>query len=107
MFLAIVFILFILSSRFLLLNICIFGFLSPYKGVRMCICVFEGGRGVVSKGCWRQRSKGVRGGGWGGSDTPEREAISQLVCSLGSQAENAADLWSKLKWCQCGNKAPS
>lgn len=66
MFLAIVFILFILSSRFLLLNICIFGFLSPYKGVRMCICVFEGGRGVVNQGCWRQRSKGVRGGDWGG-----------------------------------------
>lgn len=44
--------------------------------------------------------------GWGGGCcSREREAISQLVCSLGSQAENAADLRSKLKWCQCRNKA--
>lgn len=43
---------------------------------------------------------GLGGGVVGGSCAPEREAISQLVCSLGSQAENATDLWSKLKWCQ-------
>lgn len=54
--------------------------------------------------------KGGKGGsrwGLGWLRAPGREAISQLVCSLGSQAENAADLWSKLKWCQCRNKAAS
>lgn len=53
-----------------------------------------------------ERGKGARRMRWGVSCAPGREAISQLVCSLGSQAENAADLWSKLKWCQCRNKAP-
>lgn len=55
--------------------------------------------------CWDRGVKGSKG--YGGGDAPTREAISQLVCSLGSQAENAADLWNKLKWCQCRNKAPS
>lgn len=62
------------------------------------------GEGEGSRGRGKQRSKGYEVGA-GGSYTPGREAISQLVCYLGSQAENAADLWSKLKWCQCRNKA--
>ena len=66
--------------------------------------VGEGGESLGGRG--RKWRKGY-GGGAGGSYAPGREAISQLVCSLGSQAENAADLWSKLKWCQCRNKAPS
>lgn len=76
------------------------------------MCVFGGGwvvgwlGGESIGGRGRQRSKGYEVGA-GGSYAPGREAISQLVCSLGSQAENAADLWSKLKWCQCRNKAPS
>lgn len=72
---------------------------------RICICVREG----VSLKSRMREAKEQRGTGWGagGSDTPGREAISQLVCSLGSQAENAADLCSKLKWCQWRNKAPS
>lgn len=35
------------------------------------------------------------------------EAISQLACFLVIRAENAADLWWKLKWCQYRNKALS
>lgn len=59
------------------------------------MCVIPGIRGKESKG-----ARGTRRGLWGGSCAPEREAISQLVCSLVSQAENATDLWRKLKWCQ-------
>lgn len=79
-----------------------------------CVCVCACTCTYMRLGCvlgWGSQSgKGEqRGTGWGGGGpcAPGREAISQLVCSLGSQAENAADLWSKLKWCQFRNKAPS
>lgn len=69
----------------------------------VCVCVLV----CVVPGRREAKEQGVQGGGCGGgvvggggSCAPEREAISQLVCSLGSQAENATDLWSKLKWCQ-------
>lgn len=63
-----------------------------------CVCCSRDKRGKGARGTRR----GLRGG----SCAPEREAISQLVCSLVSQAENATDLWRKLKWCQWRNKAP-
>lgn len=82
-------------------------FVVTYIQWGVCVCVRNG---VSFEGRVRQRSKGYEVGAGvgvgGGSYAPGREAISQLVCSLGSQAENAADLWSKLKWCQCRNKAP-